>query len=161
MFNSVFSFVWCLLTFWEAPTGKGNHVINRTEEEPKVVINTLLYKSKQQLKGNLVSLFQAWKISVQTIREMQDWDGEQGGQNTLIFVLLSSLVQACAQCFHLTAVQRVSGRNAPLFLSFGSHPQKHFTTLPNCLNISFIVLIHHRTLYIKFELYSSAIVLFG
>lgn len=161
MFNSVFSFVWCLLTFWEAPTGKGNHVIKRTEEEPKVVINTLLYKSKQQLKGNLVSLFQAWKISVQTIREMQDWDEEQGGQNTLIFALLSSLVQACAQCFPLTAVQRVSGRNSPLFLSFGSHPQKHFTTLSNCLTISFIVLIHHRTLFIKFELYSSAIVLFG
>lgn len=96
MFNSVFSFVWCLLTFWEAPTGKGNHVIYRTDEEPKVVINTLLYKSKQQLKGNLVSLFQAWKNQCADNREMQDWDGEQGGQNKPVHSV--STWQLCSGC---------------------------------------------------------------
>lgn len=44
----VFNFTGSLLTFWEASTGKGDYVLNRAEEELRVAINMLLYKSKGQ-----------------------------------------------------------------------------------------------------------------
>lgn len=47
-FYFVFHFTGCLLTFWAASIGKGDYVINRAEEELRVAINMLLYKSKEQ-----------------------------------------------------------------------------------------------------------------
>lgn len=45
-FYFVFNFIECFLIFWEVLIGKGDYVINRLEEEFKVVIN-MLYKLKE------------------------------------------------------------------------------------------------------------------
>lgn len=123
-FYFVFNFTECLLIFWEASIGKGDYVINRSEEELKVAIN-MLYKSKEQQKAICWTCHGAWTISVQTVSEMENRGGEARESKHSGFCF-PPFQFSTDQGTHLIALKWVTGISNALFLVFVSDFSEKF-----------------------------------